>query len=275
MTKRARRCVSIQICSVLALCGGLLGCGNDVVVLGDENPSMGSPDASSSMGGSIDDEGVGDCNEYYAELRQEFEQWKSVGNDVPGLEGKTYRGHLDAGPFLEVRISEQGEIRAVFGLEELLKTPPEVGKSYICETASIYDHCDGPFEAVEYKVRGASFVGRRLQLPIAVRSPWEQWCEIQIPQSTAQECSYNLLGERSSGFTGTDGCEHNGEPIDCSWYNFAEQTPCTCTSGECFLNVNFEPILMDLTFTPDGSELNGSVNWLGQPAARVWLELVD
>lgn len=280
-------CETIKIRSLAApvACAFLVACGTDLVVLGDEM----LPDDSGAQGSSETDRrgglGIGggepDCSEQDQAKLSAYEEWIQLENDVAPLAGKRYRGHLDAGPFFEIKISEEGEVRAIFGTGELVAPATDPDTFYLCPDGDIYQRCLGPYENVEYRVQGASYVGRRLQLPIILSSPWEQWCAMQEPQPTETACHYDMLGLIESGFTGTDGCEHNGKPVDCTWYTFGQNNRCVCNSMECFLNYEEESVLIDLTFTPDGKELNGSVRWPGgyvptiPSPARVWLELVE
>ena len=160
--------------------------------------------------------------------------------------------------------------------------PPQASEGYLCggphpvSQASL-NVCPAPSNnlllGATYPIRGATFDGDRLQLPVQVFSPYDAWCAQQRPVMQS-ECFYSLFGPESLAW-GESGCFLGGRRVDCGWFQLVfEIAPCTCTPDTCAASVSLSTKI-DLQYSAAEGKLEGSVVFGNGESRRLQLVRVD
>ncbi|WP_438019783.1 hypothetical protein WMF18_12270 [Sorangium sp. So ce315] len=151
--------------------------------------------------------------------------------------------------------SIQGKVR--FGAGPSLAPPTDGDVGYPPSSDPLPEYDIGlPYEAFDFTILGAQLTDRRLRFSIDPRELWTGWCELQTsypmsPGSDAYKCMPN-----TSIKWGSDGCELDGQPVDCGYMNLCRYWVCDCQASGCTVDARGG---IDFDFAVDQQEANGSM----------------
>lgn len=213
------------------------------------------------------------CEAQDAEQRATYDAWRTSPNDLGMFAGTVWKGRIAAEGAATLTI--RSDLSAELYVGDGEPAVPTADAGFLCEDL---DCVDQPlFHGGVYPIHGATFTigaseeDRNLHLELNPLSPFDPWCRLQEPHTSAtpsagDSCSYGLAFESSSS-GGT--CVADGQPVDCKWLEIAhELNACTCTSTGCFATTIWAPgdpwILLgsfsaDLQYDPDAQRLSGSM----------------
>lgn len=253
---------------LLASCAGNVEVGQAKPDVDEHSTSDGSTNgtatSSSSAAGGTNAGGANsaDCADADALTREAYDSWVATPNDVAPLAGKTFAGHIEAGP--DLRLTIEGDQTATLVVGQAAP-PPEKNSGYLCgedpgSTAACETIIDRrPIVGATYPLHGATLEGQRFRAPLQDNIPWDPWCALQTPIAAEDDdCFFTPVKNAVTGW-GNNGCSLDGASIDCGWLALAELGVCRCTSTQCFAGVYSPDVdVLDARLSDTEHELVGS-----------------